>query len=73
MTTRRIRSSNTALYLIVLVAIIIIFILLGGVSWTRGLMHGNMSISFYSWNWTEILISIAIGFLLGYLVARRKR
>jgi len=71
MTTRRGRSSNTTIYIVALIAIVIAFLLLGGAPWVRGLIHGDSSISFYRWNWTQILISLGIGFLLGYLVARR--
>ncbi len=41
----------------------------------QGMMHGgggsfsNMG----SWNWVEILIGLAIGFLIGYLVARQRK
>ena len=72
MTTRHIRASNqTAIYLIAVIVIIIAFLMLGGGPWVRGMIHGNMGVNFYNWNWTQILISLGLGFLLGWLVARR--
>jgi hypothetical protein len=71
MTARRLRASNTAIYLIAILVIIIAFVLLGGGPWLRGMIHGNYSYGFYSLNWTQILISLGIGFLIGWLVARR--
>jgi hypothetical protein len=73
MRTRRITTINTtALYLIALVVIIVAFILLGGGHWAQGMMHGSRSMGAASWNWAQILVSAGIGFLLGYLAARRK-
>lgn len=43
---------------------------------TQGMMQGRgigRSMDMGNWNWLQILISLGIGFLLGYLVARRKR
>jgi hypothetical protein len=72
MSTRRIRTANnTTIYIIAIIAIVIAFLLLGGAPWVRGIVHGDMGIHTYSWNWTQILISLGIGFLLGWLVARR--
>ena len=40
----------------------------------QGMMHrSDWSMNTGNWNWVPILISLGIGFLLGYLVARRKR
>jgi hypothetical protein len=74
MSTRRTTTISTnALYLIAGVIIILAFLLLGGGHWVRGMMHENRYIGVDYWNWTQILISLAIGFILGLLVARRKR
>jgi hypothetical protein len=70
-----IRTTNTtAIYLIAFVVIIVAFLLLGGGTWLRGMvhMHGARSNVMAGWNWAQILIGLAIGFLLGLLVARRK-
>ena len=40
----------------------------------QGMMHGSGgSMDMGNWNWVQILISLGVGFLLGYLVARRRR
>jgi hypothetical protein len=72
MSTRRITSNTTALYLIALVVIIAAFLLLGGGPWVRGMMHGSRSMGIAYWNWTQILISLALGIIIGLLVSRRK-
>ena len=74
MATRRTGSlSNTAIYLIAALVILLAFLILGGGSWMRGIMHGNgiMSISGWNWNWTQTLVTLGFGFLLGFIVARR--
>ena len=73
MSTRRMTSINTtALYLIMAVVIIVAFLLLGGGHWMQRMVHGNMSMGIANWNWAQILISLAIGFLLGLVVAKKK-
>jgi len=73
MRTRRMVTSNkTAFYLIATLVIIVSFLLLGGGPWIKGLMHGNNSMSMAHLNWTQILISLGLGFLLGLVVSRRK-
>jgi len=40
----------------------------------QGMMHGGgNSMNMGNWNWVLILLGIIIVFLLGYLVARRRR
>ena len=40
----------------------------------QGMMHGGgRSMDMGNWNWVPILISLVIGFLLGYLVARKRK
>jgi H+/Cl- antiporter ClcA len=75
MTTRRITSVNTtAVYLIMALVVVVAFFLLGGAAWLKGLSHGNsMSMGMAGWNWTQILIGLAIGFVLGLLVSKWKR
>jgi len=75
MSTRRIAHTNTtALYFIAVVVIIVAFLLLGGGTWIREMtyMHGSRSIGMANWNWTTILICLGLGFLLGFLVGRRR-
>ena len=40
----------------------------------QGMMHGgNGSMNMGNWNWVLILLGLIIVFLLGYLVARRRK
>lgn len=40
----------------------------------QGMMHGGgWSMYTGNWIWLQIMICLAVGFLLGYLVARRKK
>jgi hypothetical protein len=72
MRLRRIRTVNaTALYLVALAVIIVAFLLLGGGTWMSSMMHGTRSMGVAHWNWAPILISFGLGFLLGYIIARR--
>lgn len=73
MNTRHIsRANSTALYLVVIAVIVVAFLLLGGGAWLKGIGHTGRALSIASWNWTTILISMGIGFMLGLLVSRRK-
>ncbi|RPH29203.1 MAG: hypothetical protein EHM93_17545 [Bacteroidales bacterium] len=65
-------SNNTLMYIIVIAVIIIAFLLLGGSQWMNGMMHRGRPMIIANWNWTQILISVGIGFLLGWFVARRR-
>jgi ABC-type transporter Mla subunit MlaD len=70
MSTRR---NTTAIYVIAFVVIIVAFLLLGGGTWIREMMqHGSRSIGMDNLNWAQILISLGLGFLLGWIVSRRK-
>lgn len=66
-------SKNTTIYIIALAAILIAFLLLGGGTWMNGMIHGNRSIGIAQFCWTQILISLGIGILVGFLFAKRKR
>jgi hypothetical protein len=72
MSTRRVTTSTTALYFVAFVVIIAAFLLLGGGPWIKGMMHGSRSIGMANWNWALILICLGLGFLLGFLVSRRR-
>jgi hypothetical protein len=72
MSTKKFAVTNTALYLIALLVIVLAFLLLGGGPWFRGMMHGNRPMGMAYWNWTQILISAGLGFVLGLVVSRRK-
>ncbi len=72
MSARRIKTNKTTLYIVAIAVIIIAFLLLGGVHWTQGMMHGNRSMGMAHLNWVQIIISLGIGFVLGLLAGRRK-
>ena len=69
MKSRRIPTTiKAALYFIVFAAIIV------ACDTQQGMMHGSGgSMDMGNWNWVQILISLGVGFLLGYLVARRRK
>lgn len=72
MRTRRIIITNkTVLYLAAFAVIIVAFLLLDGGTWIKGMMHGNRSMSMANLSWVQILISLGLGFLAGWIVARR--
>jgi ABC-type antimicrobial peptide transport system permease subunit len=74
MSKRRIASINTtAIYIIALVAIIVACLLLGGGHWLKGVLNGSRSMNMANLNWIQIIISLAVGFLLGLLAGTRKR
>jgi uncharacterized protein YneF (UPF0154 family) len=66
-------ANNTTFYIIVIAIIIIAFLLLGGGHWINGMMYENRSIRMANWNWTQILISMGIGILIGWFVAKRRK
>ncbi|MBN1250873.1 MAG: hypothetical protein JXA16_01975 [Bacteroidales bacterium] len=63
---KSIAKNKTTLVIIAIAVIVLIFFLLDRGHW----MHGRM---YYGINWMHILISLAIGFVIGLLVAKRKR
>jgi uncharacterized membrane protein len=54
------------------VAILIAFLLLGGDQWLNRMLNNGNTSFMDNWNWTQIIIGIAIGFGIGLLVAKRK-
>jgi hypothetical protein len=67
------RRETRILYVVAAIAIIVIaFLLLGGTSWLKGIGNGNGSMGMTNLHWGQILISLGLGFLLGWLSARRK-
>jgi len=70
MTTRR---ETRIIYIVVAIAVIVIaFLLLGGGPWLKGMGHGNGSMTMSSLRWGQILISLGLGFLLGWMASKRK-
>ena len=67
------RRETRILYIVVAIAIIVIaFLLLGGTSWLKGIGNGGGSMGMTNLRWGQILISLGLGFLLGWLSSRRK-
>ncbi len=67
------RRETRILYIVVAIAIIVIaFLLLGGTSGLKGIGHGSGSMGMTNLRWGQILISLGLGFLLGWLSSRRK-
>lgn len=46
--------------------------MLGGGPWMRGMGHGHGSMGMSDLRWGQILISLGLGFLLGWIASRRK-
>jgi ABC-type antimicrobial peptide transport system permease subunit len=67
------RRETRILYIVGAIAIIVIaFLLLGGTSTLKGMGHNSGSMAMTSLRWGQILISLGIGFLLGWLASRRR-
>jgi hypothetical protein len=66
------RNTRTLYYVIAFAVIVIAFLLLGGGPWIKGLGHGNGSMGMTNLRWGQILISLGLGFLLGWIASRRK-
>ncbi len=65
-------SNQTLLYIVALLAIVVVFLLLGGSHWASGMMHGSRLMNMNNINWLQILIGVVIGFIIGLLYSRRK-
>jgi hypothetical protein len=65
----RLRSSNkTAYYIIAILVILLAFILLGGGNWVKGSGGSGMA----GLQWAQIIISLGIGFFLGWVASKMK-
>lgn len=63
-------SNRTAVYIIVALVVVIVIMILGGSDWLRDI-RVSQSLGVSSWRWNQIIISLAIGFGLGWLVFRK--
>jgi len=66
------RNKRTLYYVFAIAVIVIAFLLLGGGPWIKGLGHGNSSMGMTNLRWGQILISLGLGFLVGWIASRRK-
>jgi hypothetical protein len=74
MRTRRIPSTNTTvIYFIAFMVIVVAFLLLGGGTWVKEMIHESKSLHIVNWDWIEILVGFGLGFLLGLVVSMRKK
>ena len=69
MSTRR---NMAVIYILAIVVVVMAFFMLGGGPWIRGIASGNRTMSMSNLHWGQILISLGLGFLLGWIVSRRK-
>jgi choline-glycine betaine transporter len=72
MAARKIKSNNLIIYIIAIIAIVVLVIWLGNNRSLNGMMHGNHGLVVSSLNWVHIIVSLAIGFVLGVLFSRRR-
>lgn len=64
---------NTAVLLVTILTIVVIFFLLFGAgAWMTGIPYGDVRIRMAGLNLIQIPIGIGLGFLLGFLLARRQ-
>jgi hypothetical protein len=70
MSTRR--ETRIIYYVVAIAVIVIAFLLLGGGPWMKGMGHVNGSMGMTNLHWGQILISLGLGFLLGWIASRRK-
>jgi hypothetical protein len=69
---RKISKKQTRVYLIAIAVIVIAFLLLGGRHWLNGTTYHARTPYMSHWNWTQIMISMTIGFVIGLFAAKRK-
>ncbi|NQU32821.1 MAG: hypothetical protein HQ521_06265 [Bacteroidetes bacterium] len=72
MARRKTKSRQLILYIIAIVGIVALVVWLSGGRSFNGMMIGNHTFILSGWNWVHILISIAIGFVLGIAFSKRK-
>jgi DNA-binding transcriptional regulator of glucitol operon len=69
----RTRRDTRTIYIVVAIAVVVIaFLLLGGLPWVQGMGHGRSSMGMTSLRWGQILISLGLGFLIGWFASKRK-
>ncbi len=67
------RRETRIIYIVVAIAVIVIaFLMLGGGPWMSRMGHGSGSMGMSNLKWGQILISLGLGFLLGWLASKRR-
>jgi len=67
------RRETRILYIVgAIVIIVIAFLLLGGTSALKGIGNGSGPGGMNNLRWGQILISLGLGFLLGWFASRRR-
>ncbi|MBN2756896.1 MAG: hypothetical protein JXR51_06925 [Bacteroidales bacterium] len=69
---RKTSKNQTLVYVIVIAVIVVAFLELEGGNWINGMMHQGRLSFMNHWDWTQIIISIVIGFVIGLFVAKKK-
>jgi hypothetical protein len=67
-----VRKNTAVIYIMAVVIVVMLFFMLGGVAWMKGITNGNNAVSISNLHWGQILISLGLGFLIGWIVLRRK-
>ena len=67
-----IKRNMAVIYILAIVVIVMAFFLLGGGEGIKSIAHGGRTMSMSNLHWGQILISLGLGFLLGWIVSRRK-
>jgi hypothetical protein len=52
---------------------VLLLLLVSGCDANNGMMYGNRATDMYHWNWLPAFIGLAVGFLIGFLVFRKKK
>ncbi len=65
----KLAKNQTLVYVIAIAIIVIAFLLLGGGDWVNRTMNQS---HMNHLNWTQIIVSLIIGFVIGLFVAKRK-
>lgn len=68
------KSNNTTIVIVIIAVVILAILLFGGGNWMGyNMIHGSRSMGIGYLNWTQILIGVVIGLLIGYIVFKRRR
>ncbi|MDY0282451.1 MAG: hypothetical protein RBR35_18035 [Salinivirgaceae bacterium] len=65
-------ANKTLIYVVIILVVAALLIWFYNDPSTHRMVPWNHSFIGVSWNWTQILISLGIGFLLGVLFSKRK-